>query len=54
MEMEQGQRVKWKKTGEHGTVKWATEGSDLFAVDWDDGECIEYNIDMSSEILPAN
>jgi hypothetical protein len=42
--VKEGQRVKWNKGGGLGTVKWVTNRGS-FAVNWDDGQYVEYNID---------
>lgn len=47
--MLQGMRVEWKETGVFGTIKWVTNRG-TYAVDWDDGQYNEYNIDMSTAI----
>lgn len=49
VKMKSRQRVKWKQTGEYGTVKWVTKRG-TFAVEWDDGEYIEYNTNVDSLI----
>lgn len=51
--LQKGQRVQWNDSGEYGTVQWVTtRGS--FAVQWDGGQHVEYNIDPSAiiTILP--
>ncbi|MCA1066099.1 hypothetical protein QTG56_25580 (plasmid) [Rossellomorea sp. AcN35-11] len=47
--MEEGQRVIWNENGGLGTVKWVTKNG-TFAVNWDDGQYVEYNIDCSDLI----
>lgn len=47
--MEKGQRVKWNENGDCGTVKWVTNRGS-FAVDWDNGEYVEYTSDCQNLI----
>jgi hypothetical protein len=48
-EMEAGKRVKWNKNGDFGTVKWMTNRGS-FAVNWDDGQYVEYTSDCQDLI----
>lgn len=43
------QRVKWNENGDFGTVKWMTNRGS-FAVNWDDGQYVEYTNDCQNLI----